>query len=75
MSEILRVRKLSDRAYIPTRGSNQSAGWDLYSAYNYALKAKDKIIVSTDLSIQLPLGTYGRIAGRSGFATNYTTKE
>ena len=34
-------------------------------------KQKNKIIVSTDLSIQLRLGTYGRIAGRSGFATNY----
>lgn len=72
----LKVKKLSDNAYLPTRASPKSAGLDLYSAYEYILPANGKVLVKTDLMIILPKGTYGRIASRSGLAlTNCITSE
>jgi deoxyuridine 5''-triphosphate nucleotidohydrolase (dut) len=64
----LQVKKLSENAIVPTRGSPLSAGFDLSSAEHTVIKAGGKGIVKTDLSIACPLGTYARIAPRSGLA-------
>ena len=66
--DILQVKKLSENATIPTKGSPLSAGYDLSSAENTIIKAGGKGIVKTDLSIACPDGTYARIAPRSGLA-------
>jgi dUTP pyrophosphatase len=68
ISSVLEVKKLSDNATIPTRGSPYSAGYDLSSAEHTLIKAGGKGIVKTDLSIACPEGTYARIAPRSGLA-------
>ena len=65
------VVKLSDKAILPTRGSAQAAGYDLYSAVNVSIPPHQKAIVKTDLSIRVPEGTYGRIAPRSGLAAKH----
>ena len=67
-SNVLQVKKLSENATIPTKGSPLSAGYDLSSAENTIIKAGGKGIVKTDLSIACPDGTYARIAPRSGLA-------
>jgi len=38
------------------------------SAYKYIIPAHGKELVKTDLQIEVPFGTYGRIAPRSGLA-------
>ena len=53
---------------MPQRGSPLSAGFDLASAENTVIKAGQRGIVKTDLSIACPAGTYARIAPRSGLA-------
>mmetsp|Transcript_19686 Transcript_19686/g.28732 ORF Transcript_19686/g.28732 Transcript_19686/m.28732 type:complete len:151 (+) Transcript_19686:1-453(+) len=68
LSSVLQVKRLSEDAIIPTRGSNLSAGFDLSSAAHTVIKSGGKGIVKTDLSIACPEGTYGRIAPRSGLA-------
>ncbi|KAG7189126.1 hypothetical protein KM043_008694 [Ampulex compressa] len=50
------------------RGSNKAAGYDLKSAYEYVVPAQGKQLVATDLQVEVPTGTYGRIAPRSGLA-------
>ena len=65
------VKKLSEFAKLPTRGSKGAAGYDLCSAYDLVLPANGKAIVPTDLSIMLPQGTYGRVAPRSGLAAKH----
>lgn len=62
------IKKLSQHATIPSKGSKLAAGYDLYSAYEYVIKAHNKEMVKTDLQIALPSGCYGRIAPRSGLA-------
>lgn len=62
----LKVKKLSDKAVLPSRGSPLSAGYDLSSAVETKVPARGKALIATDLSIAIPEGTYARIAPRSG---------
>jgi dUTP pyrophosphatase len=64
----LRVQKLSPSAQLPTKGSPDSAGWDLKAAHETIVPARGKAIIATDLSIAVPDGCYGRIAPRSGLS-------
>ncbi|XP_043663865.1 protein N-terminal glutamine amidohydrolase-like [Vespula pensylvanica] len=65
---ILKFAKISDKAFAPTKGSALAAGYDLRSAYECVIPARDRGLVKTDIQVQLPPGTYGRIAPRSGLA-------
>jgi dUTP pyrophosphatase len=64
----MEVKRLSEFAIIPTRGSKYSAGFDLSSAYDTIVLAHCNAIVKTDISISIPENTYARIAPRSGLA-------
>jgi len=68
MDAKLRVKRLSESARLPTRGSKLSAGYDLYAAHASKIPARGKGIVKTDIAATVPQGTYGRIAPRSGLA-------
>jgi dUTP pyrophosphatase len=68
MAETMQVKKLSEFAIIPTRGSEFAAGFDLSSAYDCSVPARGKALVKTDLAIAIPENTYARIAPRSGLA-------
>jgi dUTP pyrophosphatase len=46
-TDMLLVKKLSDSATIPTRGSIHSAGYDLYAAKDIVIPAKGKAVVPT----------------------------
>ena len=58
-------------AIIPTKGSSQSAGYDLYSISQTTVPSKGIALLDTGISIQLPASTYGRIASRSGLALKH----
>lgn len=38
------------------------------SAYDYVVPARGKLLVKTDIQIEVPTGCYGRVAPRSGLA-------
>ena len=65
---MLKFVKLTQNATTPTKGSPRSAGYDLYSAENKLIQPRGKATIATDLVISVPVGTYGRIAPRSGLA-------
>ncbi|XP_046837520.1 protein N-terminal glutamine amidohydrolase-like [Vespa crabro] len=65
---VLKFAKLSEKAFAPTKGSALAAGYDLRSAYECVVPARDRSLVKTDIQVQVPPGTYGRIAPRSGLA-------
>lgn len=54
MADLLRVKKISEHATLPVRGSDGAAGYDLASAYDYVVPARGKELVKTDLSIAIP---------------------
>lgn len=62
------VLKCHEDAQIPKRGSNLSAGSDLYSVLDYIIEPKTRCLISTGLKMQFPHNVYGRIAPRSGLA-------
>ncbi len=72
MNEIkIKLKKLNKNAKIPTHGSEQAAGYDLYACLE-----SDKLIVPphgtvkvpTGISMELPQNTFGAIFARSGIA-------
>jgi len=67
----VKVKKLDPQAKIPTRGSAQAAGHDLYANESKPIPAQGQAIVRTGISITPPRGTYSRIAARSGMAVKH----
>ena len=67
----LQIKRLSEYAIIPTRGSDYAAGLDLSSAIDITIAPGERALVKTDLAIACPSGTYARIAPRSGLAYKY----
>ena len=57
-----------DGGRIPTRGSDEAAGLDLYASQTLTIPPQKRMLVSTCIKIKLPSGTYGRIAPRSGLS-------
>ena len=55
-------------AWIPTRGSPDTAGYDLYSAEEKIVPAHGKMVIDTQISIATLPVTYGQIAPQSGLA-------
>jgi len=67
----LNVTKLVSTANLPVRATSGSAGYDLFSIDSYVVLPGRRVVVSTGISVQLPPGTYGRIAPRSGLAVKH----
>lgn len=62
------IKLLSDLARIPTRATDGSAGYDLYSTEDYTLGYGERKLFKTNIVLEIPKGIYGRIAPRSGLA-------
>jgi dUTP pyrophosphatase len=64
------IKKLNNRAVLPTRGSEQAAGWDLYSnnEQSVSIEAHSTAMIGTGLSIAVPEGYFGAVYARSGLA-------
>ena len=68
----VKIKKLSENAIIPTRGSDQAAGYDLYACLSSAvvqIMPQTNQMISTGLSIEIPEGYFGAIFARSGLAS------
>jgi len=53
----LLIKKLSEKARLPTRGSAFAAGYDLYAAKDTIVPSRGKVLVDTDISMAVPAGT------------------
>lgn len=67
----MNIKKLTATAKIPTRGSEEAAGYDLYADTDSMLTIKphETVKVPTGIAIQLPKNTFGAVFARSGLAT------
>jgi dUTP pyrophosphatase len=67
----IQIKRLSDKAIIPTRGSNQAAGYDLYvcSDNDVIIPPHSSVKVGTGLSVSIPEGYFGAVYARSGLAS------
>jgi len=67
----LKFKKLDRRATCPTRGSDKSAGLDLYSIDTVTVRPGKMVLISTGLAVELPEGCEGQIRPRSGLALKH----
>ena len=67
----INIQLLNDLAKIPTRGSEEAAGWDLYAATNeeITIEPHQTVQIGTGIAMELPLYSFGAIFARSGLAT------
>lgn len=71
MKQQVKIKKLNDKAIIPTYGSTYSAGADLYACMDESITIQpgDTVLIKTGLAMAIPEGFAGLIYARSGLAT------
>lgn len=67
----IRIKKLSETAVIPSKGTEFSAGYDLYACLgaSVSIKPGETVMIGTGLALEIPPGYVGLIYARSGIAT------
>ena len=55
----LHIQLLTPKGEAPTRSTSEAAGYDLYSFEDIKVPSGTRILVSIDIAIQVPPGTYG----------------
>ena len=68
--EKVRVKKLREGAVLPTYGSAEAAGADLYACLPepMTIQPGESVFIPTGLAMEIPLGYAGLIYARSGLA-------
>lgn len=67
----INVKKLNDKAVLPTYGSEYAAGADLYACMDEAVTINpgETVMIHTGLAMEIPAGYAGLIYPRSGLAS------
>ncbi len=69
----VRIKRLTDTAIIPTKGSAFAAGYDLYvdTTEDITVYPGEVVPFYTGLAMEIPDGYFGAIYSRSGIATKF----
>lgn len=67
----LQFKKLSENAVLPTRGSAEAAGLDLFASESGVVPANSYTTLKTGIAVAVPEGYYARIAPRSGLSAKH----
>jgi len=66
----IEIKKLNDAAVLPTRGSREAAGNDLYSLEDATIRPGEVHKFGVGFAAAIPPGYFGAIFSRSGMSTN-----
>lgn len=71
MESEINIKLTNEEAQIPTRGSDEAAGWDLYAATIEPIMIEPHCTkkIDTGIAIEIPKGSFGAVFARSGLAT------
>lgn len=71
MTTAVRVQRVRPQAVLPTYGSAEAAGADLYACLEQpvTIAAGETVCIPTGIAMELPAGLVGLIYARSGLAT------
>lgn len=66
----MKVKRLNEKAVIPTRGSNEAAGYDLYACLEEPVEIApgETKSIGIGLAMEVPVGNFGGIFARSGLS-------
>ena len=67
----MKIKKLTNDATIPTKGSVGSAGYDLYSSESGVIPPYSQLLVYMNIALELPENHYGQLKSRSGLALKH----
>ena len=67
----LRVRRLDDRAMLPTRAHQHDAGLDLHAIEAVRIGPGKRAAVRTGIAVEIPEGQAGLVLPRSGLAQRH----
>ena len=67
----IKIKKLTESAIVPTRGSKEAAGYDLYVDCNSPVEIKPHSceMLQTNIAFEIPKGHFGAVFARSGLST------
>lgn len=65
----IKLKKLFPGAILPSYGSAEAAGADLYSMDFVSIQPGNRAMISTGIAIELPIGFEAQVRPRSGLAT------
>lgn len=65
----MNIKKISSKAIIPTYGSENAAGMDMYSIDTVTIEPGQTVMVHSGICMEIPDGYYGVLFPRSGLAT------
>ncbi len=67
----IELKKLNENAVLPSRGSKEAAGYDLYALSDQSIEIEPHktVLVGTGLSMAIPDGYFGGVFARSGMAS------
>ena len=62
----IRFKKLSPSAVMPRKAHASDAGFDLTSVEEVIIEPNSRYAINTGIAVEIPLGYYGMVLGRSG---------
>ena len=69
----IKIKKIYQDAMMPTRGSEQAAGYDLYACLGgfeeCKIKSGKTMKIGTGIAVEIPDGFFGAVFARSGIAS------
>ena len=67
----VKIKKVSASAIVPTKGSEEAAGYDLYvdSDEEITINPHQTEMLQTNIAFEIPRGYYGAVYARSGIST------
>ena len=69
----VQIKKLNERAKLPTAGSQYAAGYDLYACLDgdeaVTIPPHTTVKIGSGIAVALPEGTFGAVFARSGLAS------
>ncbi len=69
----MNIKRVSNNAQIPTRGSEYAAGYDLYACLKEnecVVRPHETVKVGTGIAVEIPQGSFGAVFARSGIASS-----
>ena len=68
---VIRLKKLKENAFLPTRGSEYAAGYDLHACLEEEVHILpgQTVKIGTGLAVAVPEGYFGAVFARSGLAS------
>ena len=66
MIDKVKVKLLSDRAYLPERAHKEDAGFDLRTPLRFMIYPGDRVTINTEVCMRIPEGYVGFLKSKSG---------